>query len=90
MGGAYICRSCDPAVKAEIEKIREAGKPVNAIHVAKKIFKETNKGGEYLLRDIPDGLWKEVKIRSAEDNDSYRDIILKALYSYIDKDKKEV
>lgn len=84
IGGARLCRNCAPDVKAEIDKLRSQGKPVNAIQIAKRILRETHAGGNYLLRDIPDELWQKAKHRSVDDGDSLRELILNALYAYLD------
>lgn len=84
MGGALICRSCDPDIRAEMDGLRSAGKPVNVIHIAKKMFRETHSGGNYLLRDLPEDLWTKAKHRAVDDGDSLRDLILKALHKYVD------
>ena len=85
MGGALICTACEPAIRSRMAELREAGKPVNVIQIAKKYFRETHSAGNYLLRDIPEELWKRAKYRAVTDNTSIRDLILKALYDYIDK-----
>lgn len=85
MGGALICRQCEPDIRERMAALREAGKPVNVIQIAKKYFRETHSAGNYLLRDIPEELWKRTKYRAVTDGTSIRDLILKALYDYIDK-----
>ena len=37
----------------------------------------------YLLRDIPEELWNRAKHRAIDDGDSLRDLILKAVESYL-------
>ena len=83
MGGVLICRDCDPDIKTEMEKLRAKGKPVNVGHIAKKIFRKTYDAGKYLLRDIPDDLWQKAKHRAVDDGDSLRDLVLKALITYL-------
>lgn len=83
MGGALICRSCDPDVRAEMDSLRSQGKAVNVMHIAKRIFRETHAGGNYLLRDLPEDLWQQVKHRAVDDGDSLRDLILKSLHKYL-------
>lgn len=83
MGGALICRQCDPDVRAEMDRLRNQGKPVNVMHIAKALFRGTNGGGNYLLRDVPEDLWQKAKHRAVDDGDSLRDLVLKALYSYL-------
>lgn len=83
LGGPLLCRQCEPVVSAEIANLRAAGKPVNAAHIAHRIYKATNSGGDYLLRDIPQDLWDRAKHRAVDDGGSLRDIVLKALHSYL-------
>jgi hypothetical protein len=84
MGGAMICRDCDAAVRAEMEALRGAGKPVNVLHIAKRMFRETNPVEGYLLRDIPAVLWARVQHQAINEGVSQREILLRALYEYLD------
>ena len=83
IGSAMLCRSCEPAVTAEIETVRAAGKPVNALHIARRIFKTAHSGGNYLLRDVPAELWPAVKHRAVDDGCAVRDVVLSALRAYV-------
>jgi len=83
VGNAIVCRTCKPDLQAEIEKELMKGNSVNAIRVAKRMFRENYSDGEYLLRDLPTELWKKAKHRAVDDGDSLRDLILRALYSYL-------
>lgn len=83
MGGASLCRECEPGIRIEIDKLHAAGKPVNVLHIAKRIYRETHDAGNYLLRDIPNELWIKAKHRAVDDGDSLRDLLLKALHSYL-------
>jgi len=83
MGGAMICRDCEPDIRQEMESLRAAGKPVNVRHIAKRMFRETHSAGTYLLRDIPDDLWAQAKHRAIEENISLRDLILTAVRKYV-------
>ena len=83
IGGSLICRRCEPDIKAEIERLREAGKPVHAGHIARKIFRETHSAGNYLLRDIPKKLWTSAKHRAVDENISLRDLVLNAIRAYL-------
>jgi len=83
MGGALLCRDCEPEIRIEMDRLRTAGKPVNVLHIAKRIYRETHSEGNYLLRDLPDDLWQKAKHRAVDDGDSLRDLILKALYAYL-------
>lgn len=83
-GGAMVCRRCDVEVKAEMERLRREGKPVNVVHIARGLFREANPDAEsYLLRDIPQELWHRVKMRATAEGISIRDMLLQALRSYI-------
>jgi hypothetical protein len=83
LGGTLICRQCEPEVSAEISSIRAQGKPVNAAHIAHRIYKETHSGGNYLIRDIPTDLWDRAKHRAVDDGVSLRELVLLALASYL-------
>ena len=85
IGGAILCRDCEPGIRIKMDVLRKAGKPVNVLHIAKRIFHETHDAGNYLLRDIPDDLWLKVKHRAVDDGGSIRDLVLKALYVYVSK-----
>ena len=74
-----ICRSCEPDIKAEINRLQAEGKPVSAIAIARKMFRETYSAGNYLLRDIPEELWTAAKHRAVDEGLSLRELILKAL-----------
>ena len=87
IGGTILCRTCAVDVQQEIDKLRAAGKPVNAGHIARRLFKAEHSAGNYLLRDIPDELWQKVKHRAVDDGDSLRDLVIKALYLYINEEK---
>lgn len=84
MGGTLLCRQCEPIVAAEVDNLRSQGKPVYVAHIAHRIYKETYSGGNYLLRDVPEELWRKAKHRAADDDDSLRDVLLKALIAYLD------
>jgi hypothetical protein len=83
IGGVLICHQCSPDIHAEIETLRSDGKPVNVAHIARRIYRETNSAGNYLLRDIPQDLWDQAKHRAVDEGASLRDLILKALRSYL-------
>lgn len=82
MGGALICRQCDPDVRAEMDRLRAEGKPVNVMHIARRIYRETNCGGDYLLRDIPADLRAKADQKAADEGVSLRDLILSAIERY--------
>ena len=82
-GRAILCRTCLPDVMGEIERLREAGKPADALTIARRIFRETHSVGAYLLRDIPAELWIAAKHKAVDEGLSLRELILKALQEYI-------
>lgn len=83
IGAAILCRYCDVDVRPEIDRLRAAGKPVNVLQIARKMFRDTHSSGNYQLRDIPQDLWDRAKHRAIDDGDSLRDLILKALHAYL-------
>lgn len=83
MGGATLCRDCEPGIRVEMDQLREEGKPVNVLHIAKSIFRETHNAGNYLLRDIPEKLWHRAKHRSIDEGCSLRILIIKSLEEYL-------
>jgi len=83
MGGTMVCRTCASDLRDEIEKLHAEGKPVDAMKICRRVFRETHCAGNYLLRDIPDDLWQRGKHRAVDDKLSLRDLILRALESYL-------
>lgn len=83
LGSTLLCRQCEPEVSLEIDRLRTEGKPVNASHIAHRIYKETHSGGNYQLRDIPEDLWNKAKHRAVDDGDSLREVVLKSLHAYL-------
>ena len=83
MGGAMLCRECEPEIHMEMDKLRAEGKPVNALHIARRIYRETHSGGNYLLRDVPQDLWNRAKHRAIDEGMSLRDMIFVALETYL-------
>ena len=83
MGGTLLCQQCEPEISEEIARLRDEGKSVNVAHIAHRIYKETHVSGNYLLRDVPQELWDRAKHRAIDDGDSLRDLVLKALHSYL-------
>ena len=83
IGRALVCRTCLPDVMGEIERLREEGKPTDALTIARRHFRETHSAGSYLLRDIPAELWTAAKHRAVDEGLSLRELILKALQEYL-------
>jgi len=85
MGGALLCRSCEPDISAEINRLQAEGKPVSAIAIARSIFRETHSAGNYLLRDIPEELWTAAKHKAVDKGMNLRELILDAVREYVSK-----
>ena len=83
IGGAIICRDCELQIRAEMDALRSAGKPVNVLHIAKRMYRAANPVGGYLLRDIPEELWQRAKHRAVDDKVSLRDLVIAALRAYL-------
>ena len=82
-GRAILCRTCFPDVMAEVERLREEGKPTDALTIARQIFRQTHSAGSYLLRDIPAELWTAAKHKAVDEGLSLRELLLKALQEYL-------
>ena len=85
MGGALVCRICEPDINAEINRLQAEGKPVSAIAIARKMFRETYSAGNYMLRDIPKDLWIAAKHKAVDKGMDLRELILDAIREYISK-----
>ena len=85
VGRATLCRTCLPDVLAEVERLREEGKPTDALAIARQIFRETHSAGSYLLRDIPAELWTAAKHKAVDKGMNLRELILDAVREYIGK-----
>ena len=85
MGGTLVCRSCEPDVKAEIDRLHAEEKPVNVATIAREIFREQHSAGNYLLRDIPKDLWDAAKHKAVDEGLNLRELLLKALREYVEK-----
>ena len=83
MGGAMICRACEPDIRIEMDRLRGENKPVNVLHIAKRMFRETHSAGSYLLRDIPQDLWTAAKHKAVDEDSSLRDLVLNSLRAYL-------
>lgn len=83
VGRAILCRTCLPDVMGEIERLREEGKPTDALTIARRLFRATHSAGAYLLRDIPAELWTAAKHRAVDEKLNLRELILKALQEYL-------
>jgi hypothetical protein len=85
IGGTILCQPCSEDIREEIDATRAQGKSVNAMGIARRIYREKMGTGNYILRDIPDDLWARAKKRSAEDGISLRELILLAIGEYLNR-----
>ncbi|MDD5722645.1 MAG: hypothetical protein PHY29_02770 [Syntrophales bacterium] len=83
MGGATICNQCEPDVREEMDRLRQAGQPVNVMHIARRIFRATNRGSDFLLKDWPADLRALAEDRASRDGTSIRELILSAVEAYV-------
>jgi hypothetical protein len=83
IGGAMLCRTCAEDVRQEVDQLHAEGKPVNALGIARRIFREQHSAGGYLLRDIPQDLWTQAKHAAIDKGLSLRDLILDAVRAYL-------
>lgn len=84
MGGAMLCRQCEPDVRAEMERLRSEGRPVNVMHIAKKIFRDMHgTPGVLQVRDVPVDLRERMDKAAFDQKISLRELVLKALYQYL-------
>jgi len=83
IGGALLCRSCAVDVRAELDAGHAAGKSVNAMGIAKRMFRADNDTSDCKIRDMPQGLWDQAKHRAITDGISLRDLVIIALSKYL-------
>lgn len=88
LGGTILCRPCAADVEVEIARLRSEGKPVNTMHIARRIYREQHRLGDYLLKDIPEELWTQAKHRGTEEGKSLREMLLEGLRAYLGKEAK--
>lgn len=83
IGGAMLCRPCSEDVRIEIDRIRAEGKQVNALGIARKMYRENCSTLDYQFRDIPEELWDKAKHKAIDEKISLREVVLKALRAYL-------
>jgi len=82
--GFYFCRLHEAEINREIEQLREKGKTVNLGRIVLAMRGEDPRN--YLIRDIPDELWRMVKSKASQEGRTIREMLLDALRDYV-KDK---
>lgn len=55
---------------------------MNAIGIARTMFRETHSAGNYILRDLTQELWDKAKHKAVGEG-SLRDVILNTLRAYL-------
>lgn len=83
--GATLCHDCDILVRETVGIIRGAGRQVNVVGVARKIYRERHNARNYILRDIPEELMLEMKKQSIADGVTVRELILKSAREHLAK-----
>lgn len=78
--GYMFCRLHEAAVDAEIDETRAAGRRVDIGRIVLSLRGE--QVTDYTLRTIPEGLWREVKVRAAQEGRTVREVILGLLERY--------
>lgn len=75
-----LCRTCDVDVQAAVAAARESGaRNVSALAEARKIFREQNSAGAFLLKDFPADLKQRAQEAADKAGLSLREYILQAL-----------
>lgn len=82
-GGAMLCPTCHTDTQPDIETLRDAGKPVNVLQIARAHFKANFSAGRYNLLDIPADLKQQWEQRAVQDRCNKRDVLLAALSEYL-------
>lgn len=78
IGGAILCRRCGEDVRTQIDALRAQGKYVNAMGIARAMFREKHSAGNYLLRDIPKELMDQIRDQAHQRGVSMRDWMLES------------
>ena len=54
MGGATLCRQCAADIQDEIDQLRAAGKPVDVMRIARRMYRESHKRSQITINLQPD------------------------------------
>lgn len=79
IGRAWACPVCHPVIQEEIETARAAGRQVNAMGVARRMYRERHNTGDFLIRDIPREILQQLKIKAASEGVTVRDLVIRAV-----------
>ena len=83
LGGTSLCKTCSADVEMEIARLREEGKPVNAVHIARRMYREKNDPRLLQVKDVPEEMIKQIKQRALDDSTDMRGVVLTALAKYL-------
>ena len=83
IGGATLCRAHYEDVHAEIEALRSKGKQVNAAGIARRMYRDLHDTNNYMLRDLPAEMLREMKQYALDNGGSVRDVILVAIAQFL-------
>jgi hypothetical protein len=74
-----VCDKCGEAFRTQYAGMIDGEGILNAGHIARRMFREKHRQGDYLLRDIPKVIWQATKQGAAKQGVTVREYILLAL-----------
>jgi hypothetical protein len=77
IGGTLLCADCAPAIREEIDKLREAGKPVDASRIAYRHLQ--SQSGNLMIRNVPETLLQRIGHAAVDQKTSKRAVVIAAL-----------
>ena len=83
LGGVPLCRAHTEDVRAEIDALRAQGKQVNAAGIARRMYRDLTDASNYMLRDVPAEMMREMKQYALDHGGSVRDVILVAVAQFL-------
>ena len=89
IGGAALCRLHSADVQAEVDALRSQGRQVNALGIARRMYREANDASNYMLRDLPAEMMREMKQYALDNGGSVRDVILVAVAQFLASNSKK-
>lgn len=79
MGNAILCCTCAEKVRVEVEKIRAQGRQVNALGIARRLFRENHGARNYTLRDVPADVYEQAQELAHQQKITLREWIIEAM-----------
>jgi hypothetical protein len=83
LGGVLLCKEHFADISAQVEQMHAEGKQVNVMGIARRIYREANDTGNYILRDVPAELMNAAKHKAIDEGISLRELIMDALRQYL-------